>query len=543
MQRQAEQLAEREFDVLVVGAGVFGACIAHDASLRGLSVALVDRGDFGGGASANSLRIVHGGLRYLQQFNLRRMRCSIRERATWLRIAPHLVRPLRFVVPTHGLGARSRSVFGAAFAIDGLVGMGRNRGLDPLRCIPRGRVLNRDEACAVLGELMPENATGAALWHDAQMIHSERLTLAVVQSAHAAGAVAVNYVEVQRLLSEGSRVVGAKARDVLTGAEFSIRSSLTVNAAGPHIARLSAVGDGPKLVRGVNLLTRRLAGDVAVGLRGRGGRMVFITPYGSHSLVGTDYLPYVEGRVGVDAGEVERFIAEIRESCPAIQLELDDVCAVQVGCIPVANGPDEPGGLRFLEDDIVVYHERDRGPGGLISVAGTKYTTARATAERVVDELCRTMGVRCPCATEKTPLWGGDIEGLEEAESSAVGRWGSLANPERIHNMFALYGTQLGEVSGATCERSAEVVDASGVLKAQVLYAVRCEMAVKLVDVVFRRTDLASQVITPTREGENPSPIEIAGATMAAALGWSDSRLKKELEEVGAVLDWRRGDR
>ena len=174
--------------MLVIGAGIYGSFVAWDAALRGLSVALVDQGDFGHATSANNFRIIHGGLRYLQHGDIRRMRQSIRERMTLMRIAPHLIHPLPFLVPTYGHLARGREAMGLALWLNDLIGFDRNQLADPEKFLPRGSVISRDRCLELFPGVDQKGLTGGAIWYDCQMLSPERLTLSLVKAAAQAGA-------------------------------------------------------------------------------------------------------------------------------------------------------------------------------------------------------------------------------------------------------------------------------------------------------------------------------------------------------------------
>ena len=234
--------------MVIVGGGVFGGCAAWDAASRGLSIAVIERGDFGQATSANSFKMVHGGIRYLQHGDIVRLRQSSRERNALLRLAPHLVHPLPIVIPTYGRGMKSRAAMAAAMKIYDWAAFDRNRGInDPQRMIPRGRSISRGEVLDMFPGLEPTGLTGAAVFRDAQMYNPPRLVLAFVQSAVAAGATAVNYVEATGFLKNGDRVSGIAARDTLTGESFDIRATETLNAAGPYAEHLLSSGLGIRL--------------------------------------------------------------------------------------------------------------------------------------------------------------------------------------------------------------------------------------------------------------------------------------------------------
>jgi glycerol-3-phosphate dehydrogenase len=209
VQRDPGRLADRTFDILVIGAGIYGATIAWDAVSRGLSVAIVDRADFGGATSFHSAKTVHGGLRSLQRGNLPDMREFIRERRALSRIAPHLVHPMPFAVPTYRSLMRSRLVMRTALLVNDLVAYDRNDLADPGKHLPSSGVVSRDEALALYPGFDRDAITGAAVWHDCQMYSTDRMTLSFLLSAADAGAVAANYVEVTGFLMSGRRMEGS----------------------------------------------------------------------------------------------------------------------------------------------------------------------------------------------------------------------------------------------------------------------------------------------------------------------------------------------
>src|SRR3954452_21181425 len=215
MVRDVDRLGERTFDVLVVGGGIYGLTIAYDAAQRGLSVALVERNDFGSGASFNHLRTIHGGLRYLQSLDIKRARESIRERRTTARIAPHAVRPLPFAVPIYRSLMRGKMAMLAGFLLDSVVAADRNRGVLSSHRLPGGRVVSRSHAAQRFPGLKRQGLTGAAVFYDYVTIEPDRLTFSYALGAIEHGATVANYVEAAAPLVDGGRVVGVRARDAL----------------------------------------------------------------------------------------------------------------------------------------------------------------------------------------------------------------------------------------------------------------------------------------------------------------------------------------
>ena len=497
MRRDLPRLGNTKFDLLVIGAGIYGACAAWDASLRGLSVAVVDQDDFGAATSANSLRIVHGGLRYLARGDFSRMRESIRERSTLLRIAPSLVQPLKVLVPTYGLGARGRLAHAAALGLNDFVSVGRNRRLEPSRRIPGGRLLSRRECLRLFPWFVADGLSGGAVWYDAQLQHPERLTISFLQSAARAGAVPVNYLRVDRLVARGGAIEGARVTDRLTGAELDVRAQVVLVAAGPWTGKVmgtlldKAQMPARKQALAMNLVVSRRMADVAVGVRARSGRIkdpvcggsrfLFCAPYGEGTLLGTWYTADITDQGSALKRGASALLEEFNEACPGLDLSEKEVVRPQWGLLPLKSGlePGRPDAL--AERPMITDHSID-GVARLVSVEGVKFTTARLVAEQVIDRVFVSLGRSSPpCYTA--------VRGLDTAQ---------------------------GELPLSALAPGRE----------EIVRAVREEMAVKLTDAVFRRTGLG------TFPGPERSAVELAARAMAAELGWNSGRQKEEIDAV-----------
>ena len=417
MIRDLPRLAEREFDVLVVGGGIYGLTIAYDAAQRGLSVALIDRGDFGAATSFNHLKTIHGGLRYLQSADLRRMRESILERRAFARIAPRWIAPLAFAMPTGATLTRNPIAMRAALAIDAFVGRDRNDGVDAGRHLPAGRVVAGVE-CRELFDGALRSVASAAVWHDYQTINGDRLTLSFAKAAAANGAVLANYVEAIGPLKLGERLAGVSARDHLTGQAFDVRARILVNAGGPWAATLfdrSGSRTGWPLLKAMNVVTSRPARKAALVGATRAGRALVMMPWKGRTVVGTSESSDLRQPDDQDArrDEVAAFLSEINETFPALGLKQDDVTLVHRGIVPaaVANGR-----ISLLGQSRIIDHGVDGHGRELISVIGVKYTTARVVAERAVDLVLRKLSRPAnPCRTADTVL---PKAGLEDHDPS-----------------------------------------------------------------------------------------------------------------------------
>lgn len=405
--RNLHDLTTRTFDVLVIGGGIYGLTAAADAAQRGLSVALVERGDFGSGTSFNHLRTIHGGLRYLQTLDLARARESVRERRTLARIAPWAVAPMPFVLPLYRSLTKGKSAMRAGFLLDRLIASDRNDGVPTTHALPAGRVLSRAEAQGAYPDLRPLDVTGAAVWHDYVTVEADRLTLAWALSAAGHGAHLANYAEVVSLHVEGGRVTGATVVDRFAEGTYRIEARTTVNATGAGINRLLepfGARVSVPLLQAVNLVTSRPAPAAAIGGRSRSGRNLFLVPWRGRALFGTWESPSTcaPGDLDIAPVHLDQFLDELNEAFPAWRLTRADVTLVHRGVVPARTRSGRPPALDGSE---LVFEHAAEGLAGLVSVAGTKYTTARAVAERLVDRLCTWLNVPvAACTTAERPL-------------------------------------------------------------------------------------------------------------------------------------------
>ena len=537
MQRDLRQLADTRFDVLVIGAGFYGVTTAWDAAQRGLSVAIIDKADFGAATSFNNLKTLHGGLRSLQHLNLKQARLFVRERRALARIVPHLVRPLPFVVPTTRNPRRSRLLMRMGLAMSDAVARDRNQGLpDPGTHLPAGRIVSRDEALRLNPVVSPKGVTGGAVWYDYQMQSTDRVTLSFLLSAIDAGAAAANYVQVTRFLQEHNRVIGVMAEDRLTKTKLVIRATVVVNAAGPWAASLLAslppAAQGappPKLSRAMNVVTNKIVNDHACGGLAH-GRHLFMVPWRNVAMIGTSHDAHDGGadQLKVTRWDLEAFLKDAREAFPHAALSANDVRLVHRGLLPMVSG--NGSSVRLVKESRVVDHGQ-HGLPGLISMFGVRYTTARYTAEQAVDAVFHSMGHAAPppCRTAETPLQGGSIAHMDNFLKAVLLRDIEGITGATLRRIASTYGTgydsvlqiardvpALARPLGQKCE----------VIGAEILYAAKQEMALKLGDAVIRRTE-AGAAGHPGSDA-----LERAATIMARALGWDAARTRIEIDEV-----------
>lgn len=532
MTRDVNRLFDSAFDLVVIGGGVHGLAAAYDAAQRGLAVALVERDDFGSGASFNHLKTVHGGLRYLQSMDLPRVRESIIERRTLAQIAPHLLTPLPYLMPTTSKLTRSRLAMRAAFAMDACLGFDRNRKVPPALRLPAGRLISRDECLRLHPDASLWRVTGGALWSDYQMTNPDRLTLALALAADRHGACLLNYVEALEPVVQDRSVTAVRVRDRVTGETRNVRTRLMLNAAGAAAGQfMRALGARRvvPLLKAMNLVTRRPLDGPALASSTRDGRLLFLVPWLGRALVGTAHAekPCEPEDTAVTAAELEGFLATVNEAFPSLRLTHADITMVHRGVVAARRGA---SGALTLEGHHKIHdHARD-GIEGALSIISSKYTTARAVAEKAVDRVVRKLGRRCAkCRTAVTPLPGADGVELAALLQRATSGTHTGLDTAVCEELVRTYGIDWSRITALAAEVPAlaeRLAPNRTVIRAQVVHAVRHEMARTLVDVVVRRTSLGSAG-HPGAEAA-----QAAAFVMQAELGWSDSTKESELARL-----------
>lgn len=551
MKRNLEALAAAEFDLLIIGGGAFGAAAAWDATLRGLRVALVEQRDFASGASAECFKMVHGGIRYLQHADIRRLRASCAERSAMLRIAPHLVTPLPILIPTYGHGRQGKAFLATGMYVYDLLTLGRNSGIaDDTRRIAGTKLFSRAQTLALFPELEQRSLTGGAVFEDGQMYNTARLVLAFVQSAVSRGALAANYAEALEFLWDGRRVCGARMRDRIGGDEFDIRARLVLNAAGPWAdyllqdgAHFGAHRRGHFSRDACFLVNRKPRSCYALAVPGssrdsdavvsRAARHLFAVPWRDCTLIGVWHRLFAErpDSARVEDSEIEEWMAEMNASYPALRLTREDVIYANCGLVPFGDSKTATGELSFGKESRYIDH-RKQGVEGLVTVIGIRYTTARGDAARALDLLLQQIPhAPARAATESTPLGGGDIRDFAALETSARQEVADAVSSQTREAWLRNYGTEYRSLAQlAKLPGQAESIGDSATVVAELTHAVEEEMAMHLDDVVLRRTNLGS--------GSHPgcAAVRQAASVMQPLLGWSESQRRDEVAATEAIL-------
>ncbi|MEX0658376.1 MAG: glycerol-3-phosphate dehydrogenase/oxidase [Egibacteraceae bacterium] len=518
-----ERMRQETFDILVIGGGVTGSGIALDGVTRGLSVALVEQRDFAAGTSSRSSKLVHGGLRYLEQLNLSLVREALRERALLLEtIAPHLVRPVSFVYPLQHR-VWERGYVGAGIALYDVLGGARQ--------LPRHRHLTRRGVAALVPALRADAMVGAVRYYDAQ-IDDARHTLEVARTAATYGAAVATSARVVGLLREGERVVGAQVLDQETGQHLEIRGRQVINATGVWADGIQAMaGRGRIRVRaskGVHLVVPRdrIHSDSGLILR-TATSVLFVIPWGRHWLIGTTDTDWELDRAHPAASATDiRYLLDQVNGVLATPLTHADVEGVQAGLRPLLTGESEATSRLSRE------HAVAQSVAGLITVAGGKYTTYRVMAEDAVDAAARNLRQRVPASvTDRTPLLGAHgyhaLWNRRQLLAEEVG-----LHPTRVEHLLGRYGSLITELLDLVANRPdlGEPIDgADDYLRVEAVYAASHEGARHLDDLLTRRTRISIETFD-----RGIAAAKDVGPLMAGVLGWDDGDLARELEHYEA---------
>jgi glycerol-3-phosphate dehydrogenase len=545
VRRRLERLASQHFDLIVLGGGIYGSAISWDAALRGLKVALLERDDFGSGTSFNCSKTIHGGLRYLLHGDMTRVRESIRERRSLLRIAPHLVRPLPFLLPTYRRSLQHRAIVGALLLANDIVSLDRNNGLGPSSHVPRSYLLSRSECLAAFPGLEAPDLSGGAVWHDCQAHNVDRLTLAFVSSAAGAGAEPANHLFAKKVLLKDGKVAGVVATDQDTGDDLEIYSQAVVNATGPWVDELLApvLPARPTLrfpkSRAINVITTGLGdGRFALALFSRGhaggnlaklgrkGHFLLVSPWRGRSIIGTKHVACVTHDDSSIEAHIRGLLEETNQSYPSARLSRSDVRLVHDGLVP---GIEQTEGVRLVTRYTIDDHRKDRLQG-LLSVVGIKYTTARDVAEQVVDRVFTMKGHVPPaCRTAVTALAGGSIPDMSRFEAEAVANRPAGVSAASMSHLVRTYGTVFSDVLALIAQdptMADTLSDTTLVSKAEILFAARSEMARTLPGAVLRRTELGSA------GHPGAAALRTAASVMATELGWNTNRTAREIDDM-----------
>jgi glycerol-3-phosphate dehydrogenase len=536
-------IQEGSFDVIVVGGGITGAGVALDAASRGYSVALLERDDYGKGTSSRSSKMVHGGLRYLQNFDLGLVREALLERQLLVQLAPHLVYPTPFLVPALGEDRRSRTLGIGLNMYDVMatsrIGRGRRQrnehsGEADYWSPERHRTIPAEEAVELIPALGPLDPSSAYLFYDCQT-DDVRLVLTVLGEAERFGAVVLNGAEVTEVLDEGGRASGVAFTEAESGARIEARADNIVNATGVWADRirpdeLLTEEEIPRIrpSRGthVTLSTEQLdIGSAACIVPAGGERTIFALPWYGRVLVGTtdnDFEGDID-RVPPSGDDVE-YLLEALNAYFGTDVRPGDLTGAYAGVRPLISSGDPKKSV-----DISRRAELYETSSGMLTITGGKLTTFRRMAAQVVDRITDRDGRDAECRTDDIPLGmaarDGDLESSAELPGGAA---------DQLAFRYGHAARAVLDLCEERRELAEPIVPGHPDVRAEVVIAARREQARSVADVLLRRTRLGLVAAQELREGD---AVRSVASLLGEELGWSDTRVAAELEEWRAVSE------
>jgi glycerol-3-phosphate dehydrogenase len=538
MRRFIEQDTNKAYDIIVIGGGISGAAVAYEAASQGYSVALVEKGDFGAATSSATSKLIHGGMRYLANFEFGLVRESLKERKTLENIAPNLVYPLPFLIPLYKSFPRSKWLLEPGMIIYDLLSYDKAFTWDDSKKLPLHRSLSGKKTLELEPVIKADGLTGSIFYYDCASLMPERLTLAFIKSAVKHGAEAANYAKVEDFLHESGRIRGVVVRDLLSGKTVPLRGRLTINCGGPWadlILALARGTSGSQQIRrseGIHLITRKLTQHAAIGGVTPSGRPCNLIPWRGHTLIGTTDEEYIgdPDAYCVKRAKVEEYIAEINAAFGKQELvKYSDIVHVYGGLRPLID--DQTKDVYKTSRKYEIHNHEQEGMPGLITVEGGKYTTSRNLAENVLKAVNRIFERRAESITAGKHLAGCEITNLETFISEAKSTYCDF--PEATMDFLArIYGTELPAVMEIARggKQYASALDGDGEIAAQAVYAIRAEMACSLADIFIRRTGIGML----GHPGERV--LETIAQVAGRELGWDRSRMDRELEAIDKLL-------
>lgn len=518
-------MKSKSFDLVVIGGGINGAAAARDAALRGLKVLLLEKSDFGAGASTKTSKLAHGGLRYLEQWEFTLVKESLDERNLLLHNAPHLVHPIPFIMPVYATSPRPLWQVNIGLSLYDF--FSRKSGM------PKHRMLTSSEVADNFPEIERSDLTGGCFFYDAWMLDN-RLVIENVLSAEQAGALVFNYAQVTGLSISQGRIDRVDVIDLITGKENSIACKAVINATGAwsdHIAALEHskhCDNYVKPTKGIHMIIPQVARDQALLLRTpQDGRVFFVIPWGSYSLLGTTDTFYDGDPDGVkvEKNDIDYLSAAFKSYFPNMAINDSSIVATFAGLRPLAaqrNHAFSPSGASRS-------HAIEVSDRGLISVLGGKFTTHRRVAEDAVDRSIALIGAAGqfrPCSTHKTPLPGAsDSSSLEHIAHELSEEGLDRFQVEHLLSNYGRLSLRILEIIRSDSSERRQICPEHPHVFAEITYAIQNEHARKLEDWFCRRTSIA---YTSCR---GDKCLGTVASKFASLLGWD--RAQREIEETG----------
>jgi glycerol-3-phosphate dehydrogenase len=540
LKRYIEERGPDKFDLVIIGGGITGAAVAYIAAARGLSVALFEKKDYGGATSAATSKLIHGGLRYLANGELKLVRESLRERRILGNIAPNFVYPLPFIMPMYKRWRGNIWKMLIGMYLYDLLSYDKKHTWEKSKKLQNHRLINHRKTISVEPNLRMENLRNAFYFFDYQSIFPERLTLAFIKSATGYGASVSNYTPVEGFIfGEGKKITGVKVKDLFTGREKEVHTDLVINCGGTWADKILGLAAGEenlthriKRSEGIHIITKKIAGHHVVSLQKDDGGHMMIMPWREHSLIGTTDKEFLgdpdDYRVSMES------IDEIIENVNTYfgrKISREDIIHAYGGLRPLVD--DQTKGSYETSRKYEVYDNAADGIGGMITVEGGKYTTSRSLARKVLKmisaKLDRTLA---DSVSDNLYLSGCEIRDMKQFMIRQHLNYKDFSR-NTVEYVSRNYGTESQVVFrlARSNPRFAEVVTHDGEILAEVVYAIQYESVKTLSDIMLRRTGIG------TLGNPGKAVIDKVAALAAGMMGWSDKRKEEEIASFIKVYE------
>ncbi len=541
--RDTNKLSRTNYDVVIIGGGISGAWLSLHCAQQGLRTALIEKQDYASQTSSASSKLLHGGIRYLQQMQFGKVRESAMERAEYLYAAAHLTTAVPFVVPTYRDFQRSKFFLNCGMLAYRVLTLGENQIIsDAEHFLPPIKSISANELNKIY-DLRNENHTGAVVFYEQHMLDSERMVLAILQSAQQYGADTFNYVSAESYAINDAVVEGVHARDMLSGDALEIKSKLVINAAGPWIDGLNAslpnADSAPKIngfAVGSHLVTRQLC-DHAIALTtkfqsdakiDRGGRHVFVIPWRGYSLIGTSYdeTQQAEPDLTLQADHVDQLLGAVNDALPSANLSREDIVSGYSGLYPLRTDNIKKSVYQGSGEFQIIDHAQSNQIQGLITALGAKYTTGRKlsalTMKLVKQKLANDKSV------PRTKLHCSQYTSLSTFIDAKVKQYEPALDAATVRHLVTQYGSDIDAVMTRIQSDSAllePITEGQPDILGQVVWAVEREQTVTLYDMLFHRCSLGLLGI------QKPA-VEIVANLMRTLLDWDQPETEQQLNRV-----------
>ncbi len=543
MERFIENYQGKEFDLIVVGGGITGATVAYEAASRGLSVALIEKSDFGSATSAATSKLIHGGLRYLSTFEFALVRESLKERRVLTNIAPNFIHPLSFVFAIYKKDKVPNIMMKIGMLLYELFSFDKNWLWDKSKKMPHHKSVSSDDILELFPNALKDGLTGGQMYYDCSSHSPERFTLAFIKSAVKYGASVANYTKVEDfIIKENAKmktIKGVKVIDELSGKKYDIKGKLIINCAGPWADILldkvkNNIGSQElRRSEGIHFVTKKIVDKHVFSGSTANGKHFFMLPYRNHTLVGTTDKEFIgkPDDYKVTKKAIEELLLDVNQSFGSTEkIKYEDIVYTY-------------GGLRPLVEDQTedVYHssrkyeitgEKKNGIEGLITVEGGKFTTSRMLAEKAIDKALKILKLpKKKSISKDNYLQACEIDNSQDFMAKKQKQYAEFS-PEQIEYLTKCYGTEIDELFAIAEENEnyKKPLNNDGENLAQVLFAIRNEMALSLSDIMIRRTGIG-QLGHPGKE-----TLDKVAKLAAKELNWDDKKLNNEIDKMETIL-------